>query len=127
MIQHPAVRGKVLAEIDSADRTSALSSPVVKYNETTKLPYFMACINETLRHDAPAQTILPRIVSEGGYFLHGHYIPAGTEIGASPFIIHRDSKTFGPEPELFRPERWLEDQLLVHRMEKYGMWWGYRG
>ena len=142
MIQHRDVRARVIAEIDAAESTNRLTHPVATYDETNRLPYFMACINETLRRDAPAQTILPRLVSEGGYEIdidagdgggqYRYYIPEGTQMGASPFIIHRDESIFGPEPEEFRPERWLSSppsqtcpSPRVSRMEKYGMWWGY--
>lgn len=48
-----------------------LSTPVAKYDESLALPYFMACVRETLRRDAPAQTILPRIISGRGLRLPG--------------------------------------------------------
>ena len=128
LVQNPNVLARLLPEIDSADTAGKLSKPVVTYDETTRLKYFMACISETLRRDAPAQTILPRIVSKGGYEIYGRYIPEGTRMGASPYIIHRDSNIFGPEPDEFKPERWLEGdgvEQFVAQMEKYGMWWGY--
>lgn len=137
MTQYPAIRKRLMEEITAADSAGRLSRPVARYEETLDLPFFMACIKETLRHDAPAQTILPRIVSDGGYWLDDHvYIPAGTHMGASPFIIHRDQHIFGADAERFRPERWLGDECgvcstpvqhdaHVRLMEKYGMWWGY--
>lgn len=133
VISQPEVRMRVVAEIRAADEAGLLSKPVVSYDETLKLPFFMACIKETLRCDAPAQTILPRLVSDGGYRLRdGTYIPGGVQIGASPFIIHRDPSVFGSEPDLFQPSRWLpgEDHewatdANIKRMERLGMWWGY--
>lgn len=133
VVRHPEVCARVVAEIDAADEAGLLSKPVATYDETTKLPYFTACIKETLRRDSPAQTILPRLVSEGGYHVkHGRYVPAGVQMGASPFIIHRDASVFGPEPDIFRPLRWLPDagnvwatEANVKRMERLGMWWGY--
>lgn len=127
MIQHPHILRLIQQEIDLASARGALSSPVATYEETTRLPYFMACIMETLRRDAPAQTILPRLISKGGLWYDGVLIPEGTEMGASPYIIHRDTHVFGADPSAFRPERWLEDPARAARMEKYGMWWGYGG
>ncbi|KAI4123902.1 MAG: hypothetical protein LQ347_005956, partial [Umbilicaria vellea] len=124
MIQHPHILRLIQREIDLASARGALSSPVATYDETTRLPYFMACIMETLRRDAPAQTILPRLISKGGLWYDGVLIPEGTEMGASPYIIHRDTHVFGVDPSSFRPERWLEDPARAVRMEKYGMWWG---
>ena len=139
LLTHPAAYERVTREIREADKAGLLSSPVVTYDETVKhLPYFTACIKETLRRDAPAQTILPRIVSEGGYELHSggkvYPVPAGATMGASPYIIHRDETIFGSDPETWRPERWLreesglnakEHEAYVSKMEKFGMWWGY--
>ncbi|KAI9874187.1 MAG: hypothetical protein M1830_010093 [Pleopsidium flavum] len=125
VMQHPAVYAKLRAEIDSAEAADALSFPIVKYDETNALPYFMACIYETLRHDAPAQTILPRYVSKDGIHVYGSWIPGGTEMAASPYIIHRDAGIFGKDPDVFRPERWLEDPAQNERMERFGMWFGY--
>lgn len=120
-------------EILAADKAGRLSSPVVSYDETTQLPFFMACIKETFRRDAPAQTILPRLVSDPGYHLpDGSYVPKGVQMGASPFIIHRNTEVFGENPDEFRPSRWLPGEggpevteASIKRMERLGMWWGY--
>lgn len=42
----------------------------------------------------------------------GEYlVPAGTQIMTLPYIIHRDPELF-PEPDLFRPERFLDRRTL---------------
>jgi cytochrome P450 len=136
LLTHPKACARIVAEIQEADRAGKLSPGVVMYDETTQLPFFMACIKETLRRDAPAQTILPRLVSQPGYDLYGGevHVPAGTQMGASPYIIHRDEAVFGAESEKWKPERWIQQESgmgpkdheeYVRRMEKYGMWWGY--
>jgi unspecific monooxygenase len=38
--------------------------------------------------------------------LGGHALPAGCEVLLSPFVTHRDEERF-PEPDAFRPRRWL--------------------
>jgi cytochrome P450 len=132
MLQHPEHCARVVAEIESADKAGKLSKPCVSYEETLELPFFMACIKETLRRDSPAQTILPRIVSEPGYNLpNGMHVPPNAQMGASPFIIHRNAEIFGPNPEMFIPSRWIigegdgVTETSIRIMEKYGMWWGY--
>lgn len=140
LITNPEAYARVVSEIQAADAAGLLSHPVVSYEETTQhLPFFMACIKETLRRDAPAQTILPRIVSQPGYELADGkggtiFVPPGTQMGASPYIIHRDESVFGSDPDVWRPERWIqaesgmgakEHEQYVRRMEKFGMWWGY--
>ncbi|OTA55118.1 cytochrome P450 monooxygenase [Hypoxylon sp. EC38] len=136
LITHRDAYERVVSEIQAADHAGQLSNPVVTYEETTRLPFFMACIKETLRRDAPAQTILPRIVSEPGYPLFNGrvYVPPGTQMGASPYIIHRDESIFGADPDVWMPQRWIQaesgkdpkaHEAYIKRMEKYGMWWGY--
>jgi len=141
MLQRPEIHHRVMAEIDAADQRGGLSLPVAKYEETTKLKYFMACVKETLRYNSPAVTLLPRIVSNPGYDLRidnngkTMYIPPGVQIGASPYIIHRNASVFGPHPECFNPARWIPGEFLasdftvteesIKRMERFGMWWGF--
>ncbi|KAG6356937.1 hypothetical protein INS49_014812 [Diaporthe citri] len=124
LLTNPEVYARIVDEIQAADRACRLSQGVVMYEETTRLPFFMACIKETLRRDSPAQTILPRLV----------HVPPGTLMGASPYIVHRDEAVFGAEPEKWRPERWIQEesgmgprehQEYVKGMERYGLWWGY--
>ncbi|KAG8532440.1 uncharacterized protein KY384_002317 [Bacidia gigantensis] len=100
----PRIYHLLTSEISQA---ANLSSPVATYEETLSLPYFSACVAETLRFEAPAQTILPRYVPQGGLMWKGRLIPSGTEMGASPFIIHRNRAVFGDDADCFRPERWL--------------------
>ncbi|MCJ1432411.1 hypothetical protein MMC27_001767 [Xylographa pallens] len=125
ILTHSEVRDRLLHEITTADNNGLLSHPTVTYEETTRLPYFMACVSETLRVDSPAQTILPRTVARGGVEILGEHIPAGTQVGASPYIIHRNASNFGDDPGAFRPDRWLSSKEENARMEKHGMWWGY--
>lgn len=136
LLANPEAHARIVGEIQAADHASRLSQGVVTYDETTRLPFFMACVKETLRRDSPAQTILPRVVSNPGYDLFGGqvHVPPSTLMGASPYIIHRDEAVFGAEPDKWRPERWIQDesgmgpkehQEYVKGMEKYGLWWGY--
>jgi len=133
MLQHPEICGLLIAEIDAADNDGKLSHPVVTYEETTKLPFLMACVKETLRRDAPAQTIIPRVVSSPGYQLTPNiFIPASASMGASPYIIHRHVPTFSPSPELFQPSRWIPGEGIpwatpkfTQNMERLGVWWDY--
>ena len=49
--------------------------------------------------------LIPRHVTRS-QVVRGKHIPAGTFIVASPLVTARDPKVF-PEPDKFRPERWL--------------------
>lgn len=79
-----------------------------------RLPYLNAVINETLRL-APAlaggsHRYLPKGSTNGagGVMLANTWIPEGTFIQIHTYSMHRNPKYFSPEPDAFRPERWLE-------------------
>lgn len=53
--------------------------------------------------------LLERVVPEGGFRLEsGAFLREGTIVGASPWVVHRDARIFGEEPDRFVPERWLQ-------------------
>ncbi|MCJ1398167.1 hypothetical protein MMC11_001364 [Xylographa trunciseda] len=90
------------------------------------MPYFMACIRETLRVSPPTPVILPLYVSEMGLVINDIWIPQKTEIAANPYIIHRSKQIFGVDADVFRPERWLEgSEIDIRLMDKYDLAWGY--
>lgn len=78
----------------------------IRTPKLNQLPYLHACIEESLRLAPPKPGSLPRIVLSGGTQIEGHHIPAGTTVGVSHYVIHRNADIF-PEPNEFRPERWI--------------------
>ena len=125
LIQRPHIYKKLKDEISAFEREAKLSSPVVKFTETNTMPFFLACAKETLRLNPSTPIILPRRVSKGGVVLNGILVPENSEIGANPYIIHRDKDIFGKDAETFRPERWFEDPERSRLMDKYTLAWGY--
>ena len=60
-----------------------------------------------------------RVVPKGGAVLNGQFIPEGTDIGMTGWVIQRDKSVFGNDAEFFRPERWLEvDEAQTRIMDK---------
>ncbi|KAL8773848.1 MAG: hypothetical protein Q9209_001278 [Squamulea sp. 1 TL-2023] len=90
------------------------------------MPFLTACVYEAARLYPSVPVIIPRRVSAGGIVLNGHYISEGTSIGASPAIINRNKAIFGLAPNVYRPERWLEqiDEELA-QMHRYLFSWGF--
>ena len=125
VLESPYVYEKMMEEIDDFDRRGLLSSPVPTFDEVKEMPFFVACFRETLRLYPSTPFIIPRYVSEGGISLYRQYVPAGTEIGANPYITNRDQNVFGEDADIFRPERWLEDAEKEREMERYFFSWGY--
>lgn len=117
IITNPSVYVKLQAEIDDADRTGLLSSPI-KDSEARDLPYLQACISEGLRRFPPITQLRERQVPPEGDIIDGHHVPAGTFIGLNAWGLQLNS-VFGSDPEIFRPERWLtQDKDLLLRMQQ---------
>ena len=125
IIENPVVMSKLVSEIQECQVQGRITSPVVSFDETEGMPYFMACVNETLRASPSTPVTLPRIVSDGGLILNHSFIPPGTEVGANPYVINRDHTVFGTDADEFKPERWLEDPERAKNMHKWLFTWGW--
>ncbi|KAJ9201541.1 hypothetical protein DTO164E3_3434 [Paecilomyces variotii] len=124
VLETPGVYDKLAAEIDDFDRRGLLRHPVPLYDQIKEMPYFTACYKETMRYQPSTPMIIPRYVSKDGYTLNNRFIPPGTEIGANPYVIHRNPRVFGDDADKFRPERWLDRDRAAF-MDKYILTWGY--
>ena len=125
ILEHEDSRSKVCAEILQFEESQRLSLPIVTYQETVEMPYFMACVHETLRLSPPISVILPRYAPTGGMYLNGVWISEKVELGANPYVIHQSTKIFGSDADNFRPERWLGDAQQVRLMHKFSFAFGY--
>lgn len=59
---------------------------------------------------------ITRVVPKGGAEIDGVFLDEGTQVALNGWVLHRDCKTFGDDPDVFRPERWLyvsEEQLKL--------------
>jgi cytochrome P450 len=111
LLAYPATFDKLLAELQAAD----LSRPFPAYSEVRDLPYLEACVQEAIRVHPPFALPLERVVPAGGITVLGHYLPGGTVVGGSPYVVNRDPGTFGADAEFWRPERWLEGDVAYKR------------
>ena len=81
---------------------------IAPYDKIKHLPYLRACIDEAMRIYPPTTFALPRRTPADGAPILGDFIPGNTSVSMSAWVAHRDENIF-PEPEIFRPERWLEE------------------
>ncbi|OQV09709.1 hypothetical protein CLAIMM_13801 [Cladophialophora immunda] len=111
-------------EIEAADRAGKLSDPI-QYEETREyLPFFCACIKEATRLCPPADNLFGRVVGKAGKVIDGHFLPPGTEITSNAYVVQRDPVLYGPDPEAFRPERWLDSKEKAAEMELHSFVFG---
>ena len=117
LLTNPRCYMKIQEEIDEAIVAGQISSPV-RDSEARQLPYLQACITEGLRKFPPITLLRERVVPAEGDFVLGHDIPAGTNVGINAWGLQLNP-VFGPDPDCFRPERWLiDDQERLQEMRQ---------
>jgi unspecific monooxygenase len=62
-------------------------------------------LRETLRLFPPVSMICRQTVRD--VEVEGFLIPARAEVLISPYVMHRTAADYQPDPEVFRPERWM--------------------
>ncbi|WNG58114.1 cytochrome P450 [Archangium gephyra] len=94
----PAVKARLVEEV------RGLSEPLDP-ESVSRLPYLEAVCSEVLRLN-PVAPLIGRTLREG-LTLRGYELPPGMDVGISILQVHRSPDLY-PEPERFRPERFLE-------------------
>ncbi|KOX74847.1 Cytochrome P450 4c3 [Melipona quadrifasciata] len=99
--RHPQYQEKILEEYYELVGTEELTSDIL-----SKLTWLEACIKESWRLYPVAPLIARQIYHP--ITILGHKIPIGSTILVNSFLLHRDARYF-PEPDSYRPERFLPD------------------
>lgn len=116
-VEHPDKMRLAQAEIDRVVGHGRLPSS----EDENDLPYVRAVIEETLRwRPIIVGGVAHASMREDVY--NGFRIPAGSIVIPNNWSIHMDESIYG-DPQLFRPERWLEDPGLL---ETVGFGFGRR-
>jgi cytochrome P450 len=120
LYSHPDKLAALRKEIeDNRVQSGRKPSDPISFVDAQKLPYLQAVILETLRINAPVGVLLPRVVSakSGGVQVAGQFFPLGSVLGINPWVIHYNKDIFGPDADLFRPERWMVSPEETARLE----------
>jgi cytochrome P450 len=104
VLSNPRVLARLKAELLKAIPNASI---LPLYKDLNQLPYLNAVIDEGFRTSNGVYARLTRVPTDTVLHYQDHVIPAGTPVGMSSFLCHTNSTLF-PEPEVFRPERWLE-------------------
>ncbi|KIW97391.1 uncharacterized protein Z519_02783 [Cladophialophora bantiana CBS 173.52] len=107
---------KLRREIDELANTGSISNPVSFY-ESQRMPYCQVVIKEGQRMYPGTELPLFRVVPRGGAMISGTYFPEGAVVGINNWVAHCNKDVFGPDPDAFRPERWLEGDTTA--MSRY--------
>jgi cytochrome P450 family 110 len=108
--RHPAVLGRLRQELDAL-------GPDPEPDVIVKQPYLGAVCDETLRRH-PVLTEVGRVTRAPAQLL-GHTVPAGMGVAVSISAIHQDPSIY-PQPEKFRPERFIERTYSPYEFLPFG-------
>jgi cytochrome P450 len=108
--QAPAVKARLVEEL------RALPEPLDP-EAVARLPYLEAVCSETMRL-TPVAPLMGRQLREGMTF-QGYELPAGTLVGIAILEVHRRPDLY-PEPDAFRPERFLERTFTPFEFLPFG-------
>ncbi|KAL8766518.1 MAG: hypothetical protein Q9209_006734 [Squamulea sp. 1 TL-2023] len=119
LLRHPTSLQQLQSELQQAAETGKLSNDVVAWSEAIDLPFLDACIKEAGRLHPPFGLQLERIVPAGGAVICEKRFAAGTVVGISAWVAHRDKSVFGPNASTWDPNRWLcKDEGRRRLMER---------
>ena len=89
------------------------------------LPLLHAVIMETLRICVPITGPQPRVTPSGARLVGSPPLPANVRVSCQAYSLHRNSDVF-PDPESWRPERWLVDEVGKEKIDEMMKWfWAF--
>jgi cytochrome P450 len=99
LAQNPGSCARLRAEAD------AVPAGGPTFDDVPRLPYATAVLDEVLRLYPPAWLVTRRSLEPD--VLAGVEVPGGSLVIVSPWLVHRHEASW-PDPEAFRPERFLD-------------------
>ncbi|KAG1743397.1 cytochrome P450 [Suillus lakei] len=103
----PEEQAKVQAELDAVIGRERVPT----FADKQSLPRLEAFISEALRWRPLAPEGLPHRTTRDVIW-ENYCIPAGTTVSGNHWAISRDPEVY-PEPDAFKPQRWIDDQGRV--------------
>ncbi|KAK3687839.1 cytochrome P450 [Podospora appendiculata] len=120
ILASPPVYRSLVGEIEEAVKSGNIPADGnLSWAQSQDLPYLQACLKEAMRVRPAVGLSITRLVPPEGAELDGETFPAGISLAVNGWVLHRDKGIFGEDADVFRPERWLEDEERAKRMERY--------
>jgi cytochrome P450 len=112
VLSHPAACERIDAELGQAAGGGLLEAEHVEH-----LPYLEAAIKEGLR----IRTVVPFVTRrlKADFEAGGRVYPAGAHLSPCIHLVHRRGELY-PQPEAFRPERFLERRFTASEWLPFG-------
>ncbi|KAF7554290.1 hypothetical protein G7Z17_g3038 [Cylindrodendrum hubeiense] len=104
LLRTPSALARLQKEVTGA---IGVDEMVPSYDRVKGLSYLRACLDESMRLSPPVSFGVHRKTTPEGASIDGNWIPGNTTIAVPAYSAHRNPIAF-PEPEKYRPERWLE-------------------
>ncbi|KAE8134440.1 cytochrome P450 [Aspergillus pseudotamarii] len=105
-LEHPHSIQRAQSEMDAVVGHDKLPS----FTDQDQLPYLNAFILEIARHRTMVPVGFPHAAMEEGEYM-GYRIPTDALIMSNQWLLNMDESTYD-NPEVFRPDRWIENPSL---------------
>ncbi|MFF4529084.1 cytochrome P450 [Streptomyces sp. NPDC001407] len=109
--QHPEIETRLHAEVDSV-----LDGRPATHADLPRLELTGRVLTETLRLWPPFAIFTRTCTADTR--LGRYLVPAGTHIGCSPYLLHRQADLY-PDPDRFDPDRWAPGHPHPPRREAF--------
>jgi cytochrome P450 len=106
LLQNRRTYDKLVKEI----RDEFASEADIHHDQTMRMEYLNACINEGLRATPPITPGLLRTVPEDHQIIDGYPVAKGTTVSVSAWAAAHNPANFA-QPDEFIPERWFEESF----------------
>ncbi|XP_078148602.1 cytochrome P450 76M5-like [Carex rostrata] len=107
LLVHPVTMAKAQAEV-----RKAFASQTFTESDIINLPYLQAVIKEVMRLHSVGSLLFHKAMKDG-VDLSGYRVPKGATVVVNTWAIGRNPQLW-IEPDVFRPERFLEKQISFH-------------
>ncbi|KAH8150208.1 uncharacterized protein LAJ45_05894 [Morchella importuna] len=77
-----------------------------RFKDVDALPFLNSVVLETLRLNSPIPGSQPRVTTDGGCMVGEYCVPGGVTVAGQAYSLHR---TFWADAEVWRPERWVNN------------------
>ncbi|OOF98704.1 hypothetical protein ASPCADRAFT_2139 [Aspergillus carbonarius ITEM 5010] len=114
IVLHPHCLEEAQRELDRVVGPDRLPS----FDDLPQLSYIKAMMNEAMRWQPPAPLALPHATTQNDEY-DGYHIPNGTIIIPNIWVMSFNPEIF-PDPQEFKPERWIQNPDLEHSPFGFG-------